>query len=272
MLKQRILTASIFATIVLLSIFYLATPILSLLLGLVALLAAWEWSKLCGIRTTLGRSVYLLVLALCGVALYLKFKITVELLLLVVAWWILSLLLLRRSTTTDSNWQTIRQLVSGAIMIVPAWYGLSQLHAMFERGALLLVTLLMTVWLADIGAYTAGKLWGKRKLAPTISPGKSIEGFFGGAVIVMIFGLVSGILIWKLKRTDLITWVLLIVVTGFFSVLGDLVESKAKRLAKVKDSSSLLPGHGGILDRTDSLLAATPVFLLGCLLFFPDLV
>ena len=271
MLRQRVWTASILATIVLLSIFYFSTPVLSIFFGLISLVAAWEWSKLCGVHTTPRQSAYLIILIVCGLVLYLAFGMTLELMIFAVAWWIWSLLNIRRDRAILSNWQTLVALIAGAIMIVPAWYGLSQVHALFDKGPLLLVVLLMTVWLADIGAYTAGKLWGKRPLALSISPGKTVEGFIGGMFVVSIFGFVAGKLILGLEGIDLLLWVLLVVTTGLFSVLGDLVESKAKRAANVKDSSSILPGHGGVLDRVDSLLAATPVFLLGCLIYFPTL-
>jgi len=271
MLKQRVWTASILVTVVLLSIFYFSTPVLSFFFGLISLVAAWEWSKLCGLQSTLGRFAYLILLAVCGLMIYQAFGITLELMIFAVAWWVWSLLNIRRDRTSPSKWQALRALVAGAIMIVPAWYSLSEIHAFLDNGPLLLVILLVTVWLADIGAYTAGKLWGKRPLALSISPGKTVEGFIGGMAMVSVFGLVSGWFIFSLESIDLLAWLLLVITTGLFSVLGDLIESKAKRLANVKDSSSILPGHGGVLDRIDSLLAAAPVFLLGCLFYFPTL-
>jgi phosphatidate cytidylyltransferase len=123
------------------------------------------------------------------------------------------------------------------------------------------------VWLADSAAYFVGKTWGHTPLAPRISPGKTIEGLLGGVAAVVVLAYFCGTMIWQLNGYSLILWVLLANVTMLFSVVGDLVESKLKRLAGTKDSGSGLPGHGGFLDRIDSLTAAIPTFAFGWVLF-----
>ena len=123
--------------------------------------------------------------------------------------------------------------------------------------------LLMLIWVADIGAYFAGRRWGRRKLAPTISPGKTWEGVWGAAAAAAAFALVGAAVLGVGSRWP--GFVAVCMVTVVFSIVGDLFESMLKRQRGVKDSGSLVPGHGGVLDRLDSLLAAAPVFLLGWL-------
>jgi len=125
---------------------------------------------------------------------------------------------------------------------------------------------LLIVWGADTFAYFAGKQWGKRKLAPKISPGKSVEGASGGIIGVLIVAVISGMAYWQFGAWELSVWLILCVITAVISIVGDLSESKLKRAAGVKDSGTLLPGHGGMLDRIDSMLAAAPVFTTGLIL------
>ncbi len=123
--------------------------------------------------------------------------------------------------------------------------------------------MLLLVWLADTAAFFVGTAFGRTRLAPRISPGKTLEGALGGLGAVLILALLGGIFYWRFDGLDLVLWLLLAALTAGFSVLGDLVESRAKRLAGVKDSGTLLPGHGGMMDRIDAFIAAAPVFALG---------
>jgi len=143
--------------------------------------------------------------------------------------------------------------------VIPAWAALVLLHT---AGPLWLLTALGITWGADSGAYFVGRAWGKRKLAPYISPNKTIEGVYGGLIAGMVVGLGFGF--WAGTATGDLGWLALVAfVTVLASVVGDLFESLLKRHAGVKDSSQLIPGHGGLLDRLDAIFAALPVFALG---------
>lgn len=146
----------------------------------------------------------------------------------------------------------------GLLILLPAWQGLVFIKQQ-PLGNWLIMAVMVLVWGADIGAYFSGKAFGKRKLAPQVSPGKSWEGVYGGLllslVIAAVVGLVAG---WSIGQ--IILGLLGAAVVVFISVVGDLTESMFKRQAGIKDSSNLLPGHGGVLDRIDSLTAAIPVF------------
>jgi phosphatidate cytidylyltransferase len=152
-------------------------------------------------------------------------------------------------------------MLMGVLVLVPSWYALTALRAQ-EQGLSMLLMLLMLVWGADIGAYVAGKSFGRNKLMPAVSPGKTREGLWGGLAVCALVG--AGFSLWlELELPASVYLVLLSVMTGLVSVLGDLLESLFKRERGIKDSGKLLPGHGGVLDRIDSLTAAAPVFLVG---------
>ena len=158
------------------------------------------------------------------------------------------------------------RLAIGVLVLSAAWLSLLKLKSLESGNAWLLLVLLI-VWAADIGAYFSGKRWGKVKLAPNVSPGKTREGVYGGLVAVVVTSLVFAL--WnELTGAAIVYLVLLSIIVGFVSVMGDLFESLLKRFTGIKDSGSILPGHGGVLDRIDSILAAAPFFCLG-LYFLP---
>jgi len=163
------------------------------------------------------------------------------------------------------------KLLSGFFVLVPAWIAPLALRelpqGLLPDGRWLTLYLLMIVWVADSGAYFAGHRWGKTKLAPHVSPGKTWEGVAGGLAAVLLLALLAGVFGWRFGASELVIWVILSLVTAFVSVFGDLFESRAKRAAGVKDSGSILPGHGGVLDRIDAFTAAAPVFMLAWLLW-----
>jgi phosphatidate cytidylyltransferase len=151
----------------------------------------------------------------------------------------------------------------GVWLLLPTWLSISYLHSLPDNnGANCVMGLLLITWIADTGAYFAGRFTGKHLLLPKVSPKKTWEGFWGGCVSTGIFAFVCSYF-YDLN----IWWYLLVAVTLIYAVLGDLFESMIKRKAGVKDSGQLLPGHGGLLDRIDSLLAAAPVFALGWMIW-----
>jgi len=165
----------------------------------------------------------------------------------------------------SGNWSLavrVFQLFLGIALLWICVHGLVFMHQHFEQGGWILLYLLTLVWVADIGAYFSGRKFGKHKLAPGISPGKTWEGVAGGIILNMGWMLI----IFKVSNGwDIVLWQFLLIglATSMISVVGDLYESILKREASVKDSGKLLPGHGGVLDRIDSVIAATPVFVVG---------
>lgn len=268
MLRMRVISALVLAPLVVSGVLFLENPVFSLILGMILLGGAWEWSHLIPLGTTTARLAYTAVIAvLMGLLWRTGLEALIRPLLLVAfVWWLCALLWLSRphfaAPATPAN--VSLKMLAGVLVILPAWAALCKLHADGERGPVLTLMLLMLVWLADIGAYFAGRQWGDTKLAPAISPGKTWEGVYGGLLSSLLFaalagGLFSGSLRWTLA------FMMVSLLTVMFSVAGDLLESLMKRQSGIKDSGSIIPGHGGIFDRIDSLVAAAPIFLIGFL-------
>ena len=273
MLKQRVITGALLAAAALLAITLLHALALTIVLALVMLLACWEWSDLAGLGNKLTRGVYCGIAA-CAIAALLELTQlfddlpnlhAVRAVLMVAAlWWGVALVLVKTFPNSAPAWSAVAvRLLMGLLTLIPAWLALVYLRAQLN-GEWKIVFLLSLVAAADIGAYFSGKAFGKRKLARTVSPGKSWEGFWGGLAFSMLIALAVWWVYWR--TLPLLTWLLVIAFTVLASVLGDLLESMIKRQRGVKDSGSLLPGHGGILDRFDSISAAAPIFALGLLL------
>lgn len=273
MLKQRVITGTILAAGALLAITLLPVPALALLLALVMLLACWEWSDLAGLENKFARSVYCAVAACALVALLGLTQVlgnlpnlnAVRTVLVVAAlWWSVALVLVKTFPRSVPIWQgTAVRLLMGLLTLLPTWLALIYLRAQLN-GEWKIVFLLGLVAAADIGAYFSGRAFGKRKLAPTVSPGKSWEGVWGGLALSVALALTVWWWFWSAR--PLLVWLIVVAFTVLASVLGDLLESMVKRQRGVKDSGNLLPGHGGILDRFDSISAAAPIFALGLLL------
>ena len=260
MLKQRMITAAWLAPVTLIGLFGLQGGAFALFTALIVLLGTWEWTNLAGVivsRTRLalvaGMAVLMALLWLSGAA------FAVWPLWLAAAGWLLNLYWVTRYPESSQQWQaTSRRLLMGVWVLLPCWVGFNVLR---DSGAVWLLFVMLLVWTADIGAYFAGRRWGKRKLAPRVSPGKSWEGMYGGLAATMLLALLFAL--WQ--PLGVMGGVALIVITAVVtltSVLGDLFESMLKRYRNIKDSSQLLPGHGGVLDRIDSLTAAIPIFAL----------
>ena len=266
MLKTRIITALILAPIAIGGIFFLPPLGFALFTGVIIALGAWEWANMCGIEGQAGRIGYA---ALTAAILYGLLNVpAVAVLWLALAWWFVCFLLVRGYPSGSGSWGTLPvRALMGLFVLVPAWVGLNHLrtgdflYGEVSNNLWLILYVFCVVWVADIGAYFAGRAFGKAKLAPRVSPGKSWAGVWGGLAAVGIFALI----ISRVASADVQETLLLVVATlatGLVSVLGDLLESMLKRFRGIKDSSQLLPGHGGIMDRIDSLTAAIPVFAL----------
>jgi len=246
----------------------------------VVLIAAWEWANMAGFGRVWQRTGYLLVMALSmwGCARYIGidkdyFSTLAEFylpdervkhpLLLGCVWWALALLWIQSYPQSALLWGARwLRLLMGLVVLVPTWVALTYLRAL-ENGPWLIILMMAVVALADTGGYFVGRRFGKHKLAPAVSPGKTWEGFWGGfgfnILLALLLGLVLGGESWKVLLA-------IILPASLASVLGDLLESMVKRHRGIKDSSALLPGHGGMLDRVDSLTAAAPVFALALLI------
>ncbi|WP_226470034.1 phosphatidate cytidylyltransferase [Luteimonas panaciterrae] len=268
MTKTRVLAALLMAPLAILAILFLPTPWMAALAAILFLLGLWEWLKLAEIDDTLQRTV-LLVLNLLLMVLLLwasgRPLVLLQIAALVgVGWWVVSLLWLRfyNFASDHDTHARVFKLAAGTLATLPAWCALVLIHSDQPYGHRWLLTALMIVWAADSGAYFAGRQFGRMKLAPRISPNKTVEGLAGGLLAGIVVGLVMG---WYAGATvvQLPALMLLCAVTVLFSVVGDLFESLLKRHVGAKDSGTLIPGHGGILDRIDGVLAALPVFLIG---------
>ncbi|MEX2474972.1 phosphatidate cytidylyltransferase [Marinobacter sp.] len=266
MLKTRIITALILAPIAVGGIFFLPPLGFALFTGAIITIGAWEWANMSGLTSSGSRVAYAAVVA--AVMFGLLHVPAVAVLWLALGWWLVCFLMVRSYPAGSDRWGGVpARAVMGLLVLVPAWVGLNHLRTgSLEFGdvannLLVILYVFCVVWVADIGAYFAGRTFGKAKLAPRVSPGKSWAGVWGGLAAVALFA----VIISQLAAAPVDQAVLLVIaslVTGFVSVLGDLLESMMKRFRGIKDSSQLLPGHGGIMDRIDSLTAAIPVFAL----------
>lgn len=273
MLKERIITALIMVTLVAAGILYLPPLGLAIMFGVLVSVAAWEWSALAGLSSAAAKLGFTLLVAVLLVLVALHSQLfsaevlwsrVKDVLGLACLWWAIALLWVKGYPGSAPIWQsTPMRLLMGLLTLVPAWVALVYLRLQ-QEGEMLIFILIGLVTAADIGAYFSGRAWGKAKLAPAVSPGKSWAGFWGGMTATSGLGL----LVWLLELADgfsLLAIMIIAMLTTLASVLGDLLESMVKRQQGVKDSGRILPGHGGMMDRLDSMTAAAPVFAL-CLM------
>lgn len=263
MLMQRILTAIVLIPIFLALLFFLTPFGFAILTAIITLLAAWEWSKLIGIYQHGLRLLYLLLIVLLiGFAIFVHVVIIFALACL---FWLAALIMIILYPRLSNWWSKhiFWRCIMGCFVLIPCWTAINFIRANFKIETLLFLFIL--IWGADSAAYGIGKMWGKNKLAPLVSPGKSIQGL----VAALVFAVIAALIMQWLFQVPINIWVwgtMLSIITVLFSIIGDLFESMLKRQAGLKDSSQLIPGHGGILDRIDSLTAAAPIFALGTIL------
>ena len=271
MLKQRVLTAIVLAPLIIALVFLTSTVIFAALLGVIFLAGLWEWTRMSGMHNRPLRACLLLGYAIVMVVLW---PVVASNwwwcpALVGVAWWLVATLWLRnmRFGADRTRAHVALKLFAGLLVVIPAWCAVVALHGgpvtrAPPHSAWWVVFFACIVIAADSGAYFAGTRFGGRKLAPSISPGKTWAGVYGALVCAAVIGLAGG---WIAHASPvlLIGVIALALVTVAFSIVGDLFESLIKRHAGVKDSGALFPGHGGLFDRMDSLVAALPVFVLG---------
>ena len=270
MLKTRIITATILMA-VLLPILFLLPPMYLGGFFLIALVAAaWEWSRL--LAPEAGRAAWIYALFCLVIILFMlgmqnaswQFAL---LLLAVIFWFFVAPFILAKGMNLSMQKLRPFYVVLGLILLPATWFALVFLR---ELGLIFLLSAMALVWVADIGAYFVGKAFGKHKLAVQISPGKSIEGAIGGLILCYVYAF-SCVYFLSFESTLFGAWAIrfgwvpmfvMVTVLAAFSIFGDLFESQLKRLAGVKDSSHLLPGHGGVLDRVDALIPTMPIAAL----------
>ena len=266
MLKTRILTALVIAPIVIAGVFLLPEVGFAVFVALIMAVGAWEWALLAGL-TGVRRILYaVFVTALLPVAYYVP---TTLILFLGVGWWLGAFVLVLRYPNLVRIWcPRLTRSVIGLFVLIPTWKAMLLLKTYPDSNYLILL-LFFLIWGTDIGAYFIGKTFGQRKLVPHVSPRKSWAGFFGGLITALVIATAISLIVKNPELLSINGIIFLVgcIAVAMVSVLGDLSISMFKRNAGVKDSSNLLPGHGGFLDRIDSLLSAGPVFALFILFF-----
>jgi len=281
--KQRVLTALLLAPLALAAVFFLPLSGFAVFVAVAFLLAAYEWASFCGWQHLTAKLSYVAVTGLGFAGCYLglpeqlhwpiQSNLFADTLLYVgIGWWLIAVLLIVSFSQSKELWQhnTGLKAVMGFTTLIPSFAAVLLLRNVDYvqspyTGAWLICTLLGLVWAADIGGYVIGKPFGKRKLMPAVSPGKTLEGLLGGMLFVML--LVTAIAAHRGFPQDMLVWYGAAIVLTLLSVFGDLSESMFKRVAGLKDSGSIIPGHGGIMDRIDSLTATAPLFALFVALF-----
>ena len=275
MLKQRVLTALVLVPFIIWSILSFSHLALAIEMGVIVMLAGWEWARLAGFQQQLVRVSYSLVTAGCLLLfawiLHAYPALLTTILYISLAWWILAIFLITKANKEPiaaieiyKSSTSILNLLLGLMIMIGAYVAVIGMHQKSDYGATYILVLFILIWGADTFAYFTGKALGKHKLARNVSPGKSWEGVAGGLLGTVIVAYIISIYL-GLENQDTWYFIVIAIITVLFSIVGDLIISLYKRRVGVKDSSQLLPGHGGILDRIDSMLSASPVFLL-CLL------
>jgi len=266
-LKQRLLTAAVLMPIFLAALFLMDALSFKLFLLVILVFSLYEWANLSAIKASFMRVMYIAAGVAIVVAIQYYELAGRELFIFVFAMWLLVIVRLFRFGNQKNEQQgpsgngTLAWL-DGYFVLLPTILGLQILKIQDAAAPQLLLVFFFIIWSADTGAYLAGRSLGKHKLAPQISPGKTIEGLIGGLVGALTIAALVGVLIWELPADKLIFWLLAVIFITLLSVAGDLFESIYKRRAGVKDSGKLLPGHGGVLDRIDSACAALPPYML----------
>jgi phosphatidate cytidylyltransferase len=258
MLRSRVLTALALALLLVGAILYSPPMVTTAILGLILVIGAWEWSAFLAVRVA-WRALYVLLLVLCGAAAVyrgLDPQHFAWAMIVAVLWWSVALLWIA-AAPQRVGW--LAAALAGALALLPTWIALVHIDTHWSRGSQWTLFVLALSFAADTGAFFAGRQFGRLPLAPRVSPKKTWEGVMGGMLLALAVGAFGAV--WF--RLAPLRFVPLCLAAAGFSVIGDLTESLFKRHVHLKDSGRLFPGHGGVLDRVDSVTAATPVITLG---------
>jgi phosphatidate cytidylyltransferase len=263
MLEKRLITGFMMAVVIAAAALWLPNLTLAALLLVVVLMGGWEWAALTGLGHVMARITFLIALGVCA---WLAWLVTVShqtplVILGAALWWVIVVVILGfyQPHSPATLTRQISLQIAGLFTLVPAWLAMVRLH---DIQPTMLLFLFVLIWGADTSAYFIGRLFGKTQLAPELSPGKTREGLWGALALTLVLGTL-GAFGFNFPPILRFYFIGLCLVTTLFSVAGDLFESLLKRRSGVKDSGNILPGHGGVLDRIDSLTAAAPVFTLG---------
>ena len=262
MLLKRLITVALLGPLVIMGVLVSNQNQFLGVLIVILIIASWEFCSLIKIKSIAGKATFIMLAI--AIIYFLKNKPSLLMPVLIASslWWIIALywtLTFPKHSRYLDNAFSIK-LVNGLFFLVPMALALIALH---KNNTSLVFLLLALIWAADIGAYFAGSAFGKNKLCPNVSPGKTIEGALGGVILSLVVGALY-VLITTDKPTleNYFNFGVLSLIVSLVSILGDLFESILKRIAEVKDSGKILPGHGGLLDRIDSLACAAPIFFL----------
>ncbi len=270
MLKQRVLTAIPLAILVIWGILTQPAEIIFYALSVILAIAGWEWARLSGIQNPLARIVYAVIITLAIYFSYQYLSVSPEWLMILFAitgfYWLAATyhMFMKGPKPAESRVSVIKLFI-GFIVLIPPLLALMHIR---EQGAEWLFFCLSIIWVADIGAYFSGKRFGKNKLAVHLSPGKTREGFYGAVFATSAYSFFAGFY-FELQYVQIFMLLIIAALGTFISVVGDLFISLLKREQGLKDTGAILPGHGGILDRIDSVTSSAPLFalLLGLVIF-----
>jgi len=257
-MRSRLLTAFGLAALLIVAVLCVSPAVTASILGLALLIGGWEWSAFLSVAMR-WRALYVLTLAAVAAG---GFYYTMSadrflpLMELAVAWWLVALLWI---IWVPGRVGRLAAALAGLFALVPTWLALVRIDARWAHGAQWTLFILSLAFAADTGAFLAGRRFGRSHLAPRVSPHKTWEGVIGGMLLALLVAAAAD----RWFREPWGRFLPLCLVAGGFSVVGDLTESLLKRHVHLKDSGRLFPGHGGVLDRIDSVTAATPVMALG---------
>jgi phosphatidate cytidylyltransferase len=266
MLKYRLLTAFLMGPLILWAIYAFPENYFAVFSFILVALGAWEWSAFAGWTKPFQRGLFFAINVLLFIAVLLlqNVELNITIILASLIWWLICIPLLRSFPFQKSNLlhkQVVKTII-GIVLLLAMLVSMVLIRNNPNYGSGFVLYLILMIWFADSGAYFAGRAFGKNKLIPTVSPGKTWEGVIGALVVTFIVALVS-IKLLSIPSSQSLIFILITFVTVIYSIVGDLSESMFKRMANIKDSGSLLPGHGGMLDRIDSLMSGLPVFFAG---------